>query len=159
MRPRPAWTSAATCCRHLEAARSGRAPVLDTAASHSLCQAVERGWSMTRPAEPCDHVCMAFSRIAENRIKEAMAQGQFENLPGAGQPLNLEEYFGWRRPAAEPRGVLRRSRRPEDGVFDSQERQLRSNRSRVAERGLAPGTGHYRDCGCCDKAIPSANTH
>ena len=49
---------------------------------------------MTRPAEPCDHVCMAFSRIAENRIKEAMAQGQFENLPGAGQPLNLEEYFG-----------------------------------------------------------------
>jgi len=36
---------------------------------------------------------MPFSRIAENRIKEAMAQGQFENLPGAGQPLNLEEYF------------------------------------------------------------------
>src|SRR6185503_3483893 len=34
-----------------------------------------------------------FSRIAENRIKEAMAQGQFENLPGAGRPLNLEEYF------------------------------------------------------------------
>jgi hypothetical protein len=22
-----------------------------------------------------------------------MAQGEFENLPGAGQPLNLEEYF------------------------------------------------------------------
>ena len=36
---------------------------------------------------------MPFSRIAENRIREAMAQGQFENLPGAGQPLNLEEYF------------------------------------------------------------------
>ena len=36
---------------------------------------------------------MPFSRIAENRIREAMAQGQFENLPGAGRPLNLEEYF------------------------------------------------------------------
>ena len=36
---------------------------------------------------------MPLSRIAENRIREAMAQGQFENLPGAGRPLNLEEYF------------------------------------------------------------------
>ena len=36
---------------------------------------------------------MPFSRIAENRIKEALEQGQFENLPGAGQPLSLEEYF------------------------------------------------------------------
>jgi Domain of unknown function (DUF1992) len=36
---------------------------------------------------------MPFSRIAENRIREALEQGQFENLPGAGQPLNLEDYF------------------------------------------------------------------
>ena len=36
---------------------------------------------------------MPFSRIAENRIREAIEQGQFENLPGAGQPLNLDEYF------------------------------------------------------------------
>ena len=36
---------------------------------------------------------MSFTRIAENRIREAMASGLFENLPGAGQPLNLEEYF------------------------------------------------------------------
>jgi len=34
-----------------------------------------------------------FSRIAENRIREAMEQGEFDNLPGAGQPLSLEEYF------------------------------------------------------------------
>jgi DnaJ-like protein len=34
-----------------------------------------------------------FSRIAESRIREAIEQGQFENLPGAGQPLNLDEYF------------------------------------------------------------------
>jgi hypothetical protein len=36
---------------------------------------------------------MPFSRIAEDRIREAMASGLFANLPGAGQPLNLEEYF------------------------------------------------------------------
>ena len=36
---------------------------------------------------------MPFSRIAENRIREAIAQGEFENLPGAGQALNLEDYF------------------------------------------------------------------
>jgi len=36
---------------------------------------------------------MPFSRIAENRIREALEQGLFENLPGAGQPLSLEEYF------------------------------------------------------------------
>lgn len=36
---------------------------------------------------------MAFERIAENKIREAMLQGEFDNLPGAGQPLDLDEYF------------------------------------------------------------------
>ena len=36
---------------------------------------------------------MSFSRIAENRIREAMERGHFDNLPGAGAPLSLEEYF------------------------------------------------------------------
>jgi len=36
---------------------------------------------------------MSFSRIAENRIREAMEQGEFDNLPGAGEPLSLEDYF------------------------------------------------------------------
>ena len=36
---------------------------------------------------------MPFSRIAESRIRDAIAQGELENLPGAGKPLNLEEYF------------------------------------------------------------------
>ena len=36
---------------------------------------------------------MPFSRIAEQRIQEALAQGEFENLPNAGQPLSLDEYF------------------------------------------------------------------
>jgi DnaJ homologue, subfamily C, member 28, conserved domain len=48
---------------------------------------------MTSAVELCDNLSMPFSRIAENRIREAMDQGQFEDLPGAGRPLNLEEYF------------------------------------------------------------------
>jgi hypothetical protein len=31
--------------------------------------------------------------IAEHRIHEAMENGEFENLPGRGQPLDLTEYF------------------------------------------------------------------
>jgi hypothetical protein len=32
-----------------------------------------------------------FIRLAENRIKEAMEAGEFDDLRGKGQPLNLEE--------------------------------------------------------------------
>jgi hypothetical protein len=32
-----------------------------------------------------------FARLAENRIKEAMEAGEFDNLRGKGQPLNLED--------------------------------------------------------------------
>ncbi|MBO9367718.1 MAG: DUF1992 domain-containing protein [Chloroflexi bacterium] len=35
----------------------------------------------------------ALTRIAENRIQEAMERGEFESLEGRGQPLNLEDYF------------------------------------------------------------------
>ena len=36
---------------------------------------------------------MPFTRVAEQRIREALEQGEFDNLPNAGQPLNLDEYF------------------------------------------------------------------
>ena len=32
-----------------------------------------------------------FSRLAENRIREAIEAGEFDDLQGKGQPLNLEE--------------------------------------------------------------------
>jgi hypothetical protein len=32
-----------------------------------------------------------FSRIAERKIAEAMARGEFDNLPGAGKPLDIED--------------------------------------------------------------------
>lgn len=33
----------------------------------------------------------AFEAIAEQRISEAVARGGFDNLPGSGQSLNLDE--------------------------------------------------------------------
>lgn len=36
---------------------------------------------------------MPFSHVADKRLREAIAQGEFENLPGAGKALNLEQYF------------------------------------------------------------------
>jgi hypothetical protein len=35
----------------------------------------------------------AWERIAEDRIAEAFEQGEFENLPGKGRPLDLTAYF------------------------------------------------------------------
>ena len=34
-----------------------------------------------------------WERIAENRIVEAVEQGEFDNLPGKGRPLDLTSYF------------------------------------------------------------------
>ncbi|HEX5942837.1 MAG TPA: DUF1992 domain-containing protein [Anaerolineales bacterium] len=36
---------------------------------------------------------MAFDRIVEALIKEAMERGEFDNLPGKGKPIDLSEYF------------------------------------------------------------------
>ncbi len=32
----------------------------------------------------------AFAKIAEQRIQDAMERGEFDNLPGAGKPLDLD---------------------------------------------------------------------
>ena len=36
---------------------------------------------------------MAFNRVAENRIREALAEGKFDNLSLTGERIDLEEYF------------------------------------------------------------------
>lgn len=36
---------------------------------------------------------MAFERIVEAIIREAMERGEFDNLPGKGKPIDLTEYF------------------------------------------------------------------
>jgi len=46
---------------------------------------------------------MNWEKLAQNRIEEAIAAGEFEDLPGRGQPLDLTDYFS--RPPAERAGV------------------------------------------------------
>jgi uncharacterized protein YutE (UPF0331/DUF86 family) len=36
---------------------------------------------------------MSFCRNADEKIKEAIAKGEFDNLPGKGKPLDLDAYF------------------------------------------------------------------
>jgi hypothetical protein len=36
---------------------------------------------------------MSFDEMVEAAIQEAMARGEFENLPGQGKPVDLTEYF------------------------------------------------------------------
>lgn len=36
---------------------------------------------------------MFFERIAEEKIKEAIEKGEFDNLSGKGKPIDLEAYF------------------------------------------------------------------
>lgn len=36
---------------------------------------------------------MSLANIAENKIRDAISRGEFDNLPGAGRPIDLEDYF------------------------------------------------------------------
>ena len=45
---------------------------------------------MKRPSQPTGAVPL-FQRIAEQRILEAQRKGDFDNLPGKGKPLELED--------------------------------------------------------------------
>jgi hypothetical protein len=38
-----------------------------------------------------DDLSAAMQRLAEHRIEQAIRQGKFDNLPGAGQPVNLDD--------------------------------------------------------------------
>jgi hypothetical protein len=36
---------------------------------------------------------MSFDKLVEEKIREAVANGEFDNLPGKGKPLDLDAYF------------------------------------------------------------------
>src|SRR5215475_3453633 len=36
---------------------------------------------------------MSFEKLAEKRISQAISEGQFDNLSGRGEPINLDWYF------------------------------------------------------------------
>src|SRR5438105_2997577 len=50
---------------------------------------------------------MSFQKIADEQIAEAIARGEFDNLPGAGRPLNLDDYFSTREDLRMGLGMLK----------------------------------------------------
>lgn len=36
---------------------------------------------------------MSFEKLVEEKIREAMEKGEFDNLPGKGKPVDLSAYF------------------------------------------------------------------
>lgn len=50
---------------------------------------------------------MAFERIAEQRLRQAIKDGEFDNLPNAGRPIDLEEYFKWPEPLRMAYSILK----------------------------------------------------
>jgi hypothetical protein len=51
----------------------------------------------------------AFERLAEEKIREAIAAGEFERLPGKGKPLPLDDYFSVRSEERMAHLVLKNS--------------------------------------------------
>lgn len=45
----------------------------------------------TLPLRPQERLMILFQKIAEQRIQDAMERGEFDNLPGAGKPLVLDD--------------------------------------------------------------------
>lgn len=66
--------------------------------------------------------------IAENLIREAQVKGEFENLAGAGKPLDLEEYFTIPEEMRMVYTMLRNS------DYQTQEVALASRVSRLTQR-------------------------
>ena len=104
---------------------------------------------------------MSFNRIAENRIREAMEQGEFDNLPGAGQPLSLEEYFSTPEDLRMAYSVLKNANcRPlEVELLNEIERSGAGGRCRARRRGAralsAPSPIAAPSWPSCSNAVPA----
>src|SRR5262245_8986026 len=53
---------------------------------------------------------MSFEKLVEEKIRAAMDAGEFDNLQGAGLPLNLDEYFATPEDLRIAYSVLKNSR-------------------------------------------------
>ncbi len=53
---------------------------------------------------------MIFDLIAERKIRDAMAEGAFDDLPGSGAPIDLDAYFSTPEPLRLALSVLRSAR-------------------------------------------------
>ncbi len=61
---------------------------------------------------------MSFDKLVEEKIKEAQARGDFDNLPGKGKPIDLSAYFETPEEIRLAQSVLK------NGGFTSREVEL-----------------------------------
>ena len=79
---------------------------------------------------------MAFEKIAEQKIQEALARGEFDDLPGAGQPIDLDEYFRTPEPIRMAYSILKSARCvPEEIELMKEVQALEDALARAPERG------------------------
>ncbi len=60
---------------------------------HVVCESGKIGKLHVKQSLLLKKSMFAFERIAEEKIREAIAAGEFERLPGKGKPLSLDDYF------------------------------------------------------------------
>src|ERR1044071_9016473 len=59
-----------------------------------------------------------FDKLVEQKIREAQEAGEFDDLEGAGRPVNLEAYFGTPEELRAGYALLKNAGgRPEEAVF------------------------------------------
>ena len=90
---------------------------------------------------------MSFEKIADKKIRDAMADGTFDNLPNAGQPLDLEDYFATPEHLRMAHSILKSARLVpvEVELF---------NELAALERQLRDATGSRRDA--AERAVTAA---
>ena len=90
---------------------------------------------------------MAFERVAEERIRRALAEGKFDNLARAGEPLDLEEYFATPEDLRMAYSILKNARcvpaevgllneiaRLKDALAGADDRKLKESLSQTLSR-------------------------
>jgi hypothetical protein len=80
---------------------------------------------------------MSFDKLVEEKIKEAQARGDFDNLPGKGKPIDLSAYFETPEEVRVAQSVLK------NGGFTSREVELLNEIARLKET-LAAGVEEAR---------------
>ena len=85
---------------------------------------------------------MSLAKIAENKIRDAVSRGEFDNLPGAGKPIDLEEYFRTPEELRMAYSVLKSARcLPEEVELMNEiaalDRELGDSRTEEARSALA----------------------
>jgi len=66
---------------------------LKSALAFAILCLQDNAWAHSLSAAPRILNQDMFGKLIEEKIREAMEAGEFDNLPGKGKPINLDDYF------------------------------------------------------------------